>query len=1103
MTDVFISYARENSDFVRRIFDDLTRRNREAWVDWEDIPLTADWLAEAYAGIEGANAFLFVISPASVRSGPCTLELEHALQSNKRLIPLLRYEVTDPEDLKHMHASLSAHNWVRFRETDDYEQAFQAVLRAIDTDLDHVKAHTRYLVRAAEWDAKGRDKSFLLIGNDLRDAESWLKASETKAPNASTLQQEYILEGRAEANRRRRARTITTLVIVMITVLALVAVFQGIQATNNAAAARAAEATAHYNADQADSSALSAYAQQALYREHNADLAIALSLEANRLDQVPALARTTLAQAAYAPGTRQLFQGYALYPDADMAVTPDGGRVLSVAADESLQLWDFKTRDVLHTWDFGDTSNQRPWTIHINLDGTKALVSLLDGSLFLLNLTTFEQSQPWRYEGFVRNASFSPDGTGALAGYSSGNIVLWNIATGEKTAEYQGIDKDAIYSVATSPDGTQLAAGFDDGSIMLWNFATGEQIRTFAGHTATVRSVAFSPDGTQLLSASDDKTVRLWNVETGEQIYQLLGHTNKVRSAIFGSNGKTAFSTSYDSHIIQWNLETGAIINLYVGHVATVYAAVNMPGDRLLTGSSDGTLRLWDTENGAEIRRFDGHTATVYSVAFTPDGTHALSASQDKSLIVWNLATGEATRTLCCHEDTISGVTISPDATKALSASKDKTLILWDLASGNKIRTFTGHKDWVWSVAFSPDGRTALSGSRDNTLILWDIASGRIIRQFTGHRSSVYGVAISPDGRTALSASSDKTVIFWDIETGQAIRTLTGHNGAVYSVAFSPDGTQALSSSQDLTMILWDLQTGDILRQFRGPIGDITSVAFSNDGHRALSGSLDGSVRLWNLDTGVEILLYGGHTDGVWDVKFSPDNHSILSGGRDKTVRLWRIDTFDELTLWTYANRYILPLSCEQRKVYRIAVQCDAQGVFATSTPYLTSIPTQTSSPSPTEEGAQAIVQPTLTITPSLIPFPTLEIGVPMQGNLEPGSRDLFTFNGKAGQIVTISASADKPANTIHDETTQIEQGLLDTDLIVYAPDGSFLMENDDLADGRTDSRLDGLKLPADGQYVIQLSNASTTKVGGSYTMSVVEGVLPTETPSPTETTQP
>jgi hypothetical protein len=34
MTDVFISYSRKDTDFIRQLFDSLNRHKREAWVDW-------------------------------------------------------------------------------------------------------------------------------------------------------------------------------------------------------------------------------------------------------------------------------------------------------------------------------------------------------------------------------------------------------------------------------------------------------------------------------------------------------------------------------------------------------------------------------------------------------------------------------------------------------------------------------------------------------------------------------------------------------------------------------------------------------------------------------------------------------------------------------------------------------------------------------------------------------------------------------------------------------------------------------------------------------------------------------------------------------------
>ncbi len=42
MADVFISYSRKDKGFAARLHQALTGRQREAWVDLEDIPPTAE-----------------------------------------------------------------------------------------------------------------------------------------------------------------------------------------------------------------------------------------------------------------------------------------------------------------------------------------------------------------------------------------------------------------------------------------------------------------------------------------------------------------------------------------------------------------------------------------------------------------------------------------------------------------------------------------------------------------------------------------------------------------------------------------------------------------------------------------------------------------------------------------------------------------------------------------------------------------------------------------------------------------------------------------------------------------------------------------------------
>ncbi len=169
MADVFISYAREDKRFVRKLHDALAKRGRDSWVDWNDIPLGTEWWEEVCRGIEGANTFTFVISQDSLSSHWCMEELDHAVENNKRLAPILYHDVAE----KDMPPTLATHQYLEFREEDDFEEAFQKLIEELDTDLEWVRAHTRLLVRAKEWESKRRDSSMLLHGSELREAEEW------------------------------------------------------------------------------------------------------------------------------------------------------------------------------------------------------------------------------------------------------------------------------------------------------------------------------------------------------------------------------------------------------------------------------------------------------------------------------------------------------------------------------------------------------------------------------------------------------------------------------------------------------------------------------------------------------------------------------------------------------------------------------------------------------------------------------------------------------------------------------------------------------------------------------------------------------------------
>jgi len=180
MADVFISYAREDQQFVRRLQNALEEHNRETWIDWKDIPLTAKWKQEVFSAIEQADSFAAVISPDFIVSKPCQEELDHATHDNKRMVPLWHRDVADEE----VPPDLAAHQYVYLRESDDFEDSFERLLEALDTDMEWVRFHTRLLSGAKEWEKEVETLAFCCEERPLRGPKGGRPKRRRKSPSS-------------------------------------------------------------------------------------------------------------------------------------------------------------------------------------------------------------------------------------------------------------------------------------------------------------------------------------------------------------------------------------------------------------------------------------------------------------------------------------------------------------------------------------------------------------------------------------------------------------------------------------------------------------------------------------------------------------------------------------------------------------------------------------------------------------------------------------------------------------------------------------------------------------------------------------------------------
>ena len=566
-TMIFLSYAREDEAFVRRLHGALAKANRAAWVDWTGIPPTAEWLQEIYSAIESTHAFAFIISPDSVASEVCKQEIAHAVEQNKRLIPLVYRDAHPiPEDLARL-------NWIWFRESDDFETSLSKLIKAIDTDLDWVRVHTRLLMRTNEWHNQGYDKSLLLRGSDLKTAERWLSQGEQKDPRPMSLQTQYITESRkAETQRYRRTLGAVTVALIVAIVLGGGAWMQWNRASSRALAA-------------------SAIRQLPIDPERS----LLLAIKAATVSRT-AQAEDALRQSLLGSRVRAIMRGHK-GGVAGAAFSPDGQLVVTASLDKTARVWEAATgRSVVE--------------LHGHQGVVKSAAFSPDGQ-FVVTASVDKTARVWEaatgrsvvelhgHQDVVNSAAFSPDGQFVVTASVDKTARVWEAATGRSVAALEG-HTDWVNGATFSPDGRFVLTTSRDKVAQIWETITGISVSQLKGHADWVVNAAFSRDGRLIATASFDKTARIWDVSTGQSMAELRGHGAPVNTVAFSPDGKYVVTASDDNTAQVWEAATGRPVTPLRGHSTVVDSAAFSPdGQFVVTAAEDNTGRVWNALLGA------------------------------------------------------------------------------------------------------------------------------------------------------------------------------------------------------------------------------------------------------------------------------------------------------------------------------------------------------------------------------------------------------------------------------------------------------------------------------------------------------------------------
>ncbi len=905
MSGVFISYSRRDKAFVARLQEALAGRGYDVWVDWQDIPPSAEWFEEIRAGIRAADGFAYVISPDSVASTVCARELEQAVEDGKRIVPVVHRD-PDGADVPEAVAAL---NWIFLREGDDFDAGLEQVVTALEQDLEHVRMHTRLGVAASRWDAGGRDRAQLVRGAELAAAEAWLVSGSGKQPEATRLQREYVLASRQAATRRQRTVIgAVTLALLVSLALAAVAVVQRSHAIHerNVAFARQLEADARANFTR------------------DPELSVLLAVRAADVDPGP----TTEEALREALAQSHVRRRFLVSPGSagDALWSPDGTRLLVTRPGRGGWARIYAAGDSARPVSLGlqpSSAGESGW------DGRGERVIVGGGHVAVFDARTGKLVA--RLSGTGLFAALARDGSRAITVDVSSVGHVFELPSGRELATFRPSPRGDVTCFALSPDGrlvaqcetTSLTAVAARARLDLWDARTGRLVRS-TPTPAELSSVTFSPDASRYAFTTAGDARR--------GTYVVDARSGRIEVTFAGAASVAAFGPDTKAQLLAYATSDE------VGHVYSFRSKVNRPligatdaiedlrfsedGTEVVAAGKDGGARVYDASTGGQpIETLAGHSSRVTTASFGLGGTMLATTSDDGTIRLWTTLRPRPSVTRQ-QVPLVAGLSYAYDSSHidvATQSGEGLVLAASDLHRLARFEAPAGGGFAGAAAARSSDVVVTLSGpvgkggaiSRTTAAEVFDGRSGRLIARVPGESLSYAAVTDAGDRLVALESAGPAAE--WSA-AGPPLRRLPGSSPGGAAAFSNEGGTIAVAhypphGNGHVTVDLWSAASGRRERTIRGEVLQSQvegatlfaplSVAFSADGSMVAVAGADPAVEVYDTASGRlvrRLPIVGNTSNGSFaaSLAFSPDGKLLAAGGVSATY-VWRVPSFAAL----------------------------------------------------------------------------------------------------------------------------------------------------------------------------------------------------------------